>query len=52
MDASDFHNGTNTTIILNGSMYIMIVPYQSSSGSSVTKLMWICSHEVCSIDNG
>ena len=42
--ASVLHNGTSTTIFLNQSTHIMMVPYPSSSRSSVTKSMWIYSH--------
>ena len=41
---SVLHNGTSTTILLNQSMHVMTVPYQSCSGSSITKSMWIYSH--------
>ena len=40
------HNGTSTTIFLNWSMHVMMVPYPLSSGSSITKSMWIYSHGV------
>ena len=50
--ASVSRNGDSTTIFLNRSTHVMIVPYPSSSGSSVMKSIWICSHDPSGMGNG